>query len=214
MNWLDWVLLTVLLLSALNGFTRGLLRSVAGLAAVAFGFWLALRYYRLLGDYLDSGLGLGPVLTRYFTGCLGGAAGTPVAAPPSPGAFDALERLFVGGAQGLFQGVASSLAVSALDALAFLIVFIAGAGLLGAFAGAIPNLPLLGPLDRAGGFCFGLLRGFLLGALVYALVRFLAAPEVSYEGRALNDVLQRSFLGPSYEAALNYLWALISSARG
>lgn len=214
MNWLDWVLLTILLLSALNGFTRGLLRSVAGLAALVFGFWLALRYYRLLGDYLDVGLGLGPVLTRYFSGYLGGVTEASPGTPPSPDAFAPLESLLANTVQNLFQGVASSLAASVLDSLAFLIIFIAGAGLLGALAGAIPNLPLLGPLDRAGGFCFGLFRGFLLGVLLYAVVRFLAAPGVPYEGGALNDALQRSLLGPSYEAALNYLWALISPARG
>lgn len=213
MNWLDWALLIILLLSALNGFTRGLLRSVAGLAAVVFGFWLALRYYRLLGDYLDVGLGLGPLLTRYFAGYLGGVAEASLGGPPSSGAFTSLEHLLAGTVPHLFQGVAASLAASVLDALAFAVIFIAGTGLLGALAGAVPNLPLLGPLDRAGGFCFGLFRGFLLGVLFYAAVQFLAS-GAPYEGGALNDALQHSRLGPSYEAALHYLWALIAPARG
>jgi len=209
LNWLDWVLLIILLLSAFNGVTRGLLRSVAGLAAVFFGFWLALRYYRMLGDYLDAGLGLGPVLTRYFSGYLGEVTEASAGGSPPPGVFTPLENLVAGTMQNLFQGVASSLAASVLDALAFLIIFIAGAGLLGALASAVPNLPLLGPLDRAGGFCFGLVRGFLLGVLLCAALQFLAIPGGSGEGGALNDALQQSLLGPSYDAAFRYLWALV-----
>lgn len=212
MNWLDWVLVIILLWSALRGFIKGFVRSIAGLAVILFGFWMALRYYRLLGDYLEIELGWGPGLTRFISEHLDQAVQGALTAP-SAGTLSPLGNFFSSAVASLLQGLASFLAASALDALAFLVIFAVGVALLNMLVGAIPNLPLLAPLDRAGGFCFGLLRGFLVGILIFALVQFIAVPGAA-EGDALGEAVRKSVLAPSYEAAWDYLWALAVPALG
>jgi len=54
MNWLDITLLAIVLLTAVMGVVRGLVRQVIGLIAVVFGLILAGLYYRAAGDMFDT----------------------------------------------------------------------------------------------------------------------------------------------------------------
>ncbi len=50
MNWLDYLLLAILLISAIQSFRRGFSREIIGLAAMFFAFVLALWFYALAGS--------------------------------------------------------------------------------------------------------------------------------------------------------------------
>jgi membrane protein required for colicin V production len=52
MNWLDIVLLVILLVSVLDGVHKGFSREIIGLAAAMLGLLLATQFYRLAGDSL------------------------------------------------------------------------------------------------------------------------------------------------------------------
>lgn len=53
MNWLDLVVIALLVLGAFRGLRRGLIRSVLGLAGLVLGLVLASQLYRPLADYLE-----------------------------------------------------------------------------------------------------------------------------------------------------------------
>src|SRR5664279_3670383 len=57
MNWLDAVIIVVLILSLVNGFINGLVKEVASLAALILGIWGAIKFSTFtagkLYDYFD-----------------------------------------------------------------------------------------------------------------------------------------------------------------
>ncbi|HLW73604.1 MAG TPA: CvpA family protein [Gammaproteobacteria bacterium] len=58
MTWADYVILGIILASALIGLLRGFLREVASALIWVLGFWLAVRYARAVGDafrFIKSG---------------------------------------------------------------------------------------------------------------------------------------------------------------
>ncbi len=44
MNWLDWVIVGILALATLKGFSKGFVVEVVSLLAVVLGVWVALRF--------------------------------------------------------------------------------------------------------------------------------------------------------------------------
>lgn len=56
MNWLDWVLLILLLLAGLKGFQRGFVVELASLVALVLGIWAGVH----VSDRVAALLGIGP----------------------------------------------------------------------------------------------------------------------------------------------------------
>ncbi|MBO8127851.1 MAG: CvpA family protein [Peptococcaceae bacterium] len=228
MNWLDIVLLGILALSAFNGFMNGFFRSVTGLFSVGLGFTLALKIFRPVSDYFDYDLGWGDRLAEFLMTKLGAPQGTvagqststelaavnTTGAQPAgfPGVPDMLAALVKGQMTFWSDTTVRSLASSVLDVLSFLAIFILVAAITSAVFGTVPKLPLLAPLDKAGGFCFGLLRGFLYGLVIVAVVRFLGTTGIFFGPNFFSDALSNAVLAPSYVSFLNYLWSLIVPA--
>mgnify|MGYP003381739413 FL=1 len=56
MNWLDWLIIALLCLGALKGFSRGFIVEVAALAAMVLGIWAGIHF----SDRVVEMIGLGP----------------------------------------------------------------------------------------------------------------------------------------------------------
>jgi membrane protein required for colicin V production len=54
MNWLDWVLLAIIILTAVVGLVRGFVRQAIGLVAVVFGLVLAVVYYEQMAGVFNT----------------------------------------------------------------------------------------------------------------------------------------------------------------
>jgi len=54
MNWLDWVLLAIIILTAVVGLVRGFVRQAIGLVAVVCGLVLAVVYYEQLAGVFNT----------------------------------------------------------------------------------------------------------------------------------------------------------------
>lgn len=54
MNYIDIILLILLVLSAFNGFRRGFIEELAGLAAMILGIWAALRFSDLMASLITE----------------------------------------------------------------------------------------------------------------------------------------------------------------
>ncbi len=226
MNWVDYVLLAILALSAWGGLVQGFSRSALGVVAVGVGLFVAFKYYRPVGTYLDEQFDLGARLESFILGRA--ADGEPVAAPgvvpakePFPesaagldGFTGLLDQFLAGQVDGLGQAVTGVVAPAALSVVSFLIVFILTAWLGGRLLARIPHLPILGPVDRAGGFVFGLARGFFYGLIVLALVRVLSFSSALFGADTMATGLEGSQLAPAYFAFLRYIWALVLPFSG
>jgi membrane protein required for colicin V production len=54
MNYLDVVLGILLILSAINGFTKGFVEELAGLVALVLGIWAAIHFSDVVGQFLTD----------------------------------------------------------------------------------------------------------------------------------------------------------------
>ncbi len=52
MDWIDWVIVAVILLSALTGLLRGFVKEIMALTIWGMGLFLSYRYYELTTPYI------------------------------------------------------------------------------------------------------------------------------------------------------------------
>jgi len=193
LNWLDYAFLLVIALSALQGLRRGFVKSLTGLLGLGLGILVALRYYRLLGDWMDVYLGWGPrlaaFLERYF--------GLPGAIPleVSGGFFD------------LPAGQATTLMVAGgfLDVLAFVALVVGTAAVVHLAGRLLLTLggPVLAPADRLAGLGFGALRGVLVVLVLLVGLRLFALSGMVWGPNLLGQALKESSLAPAFGALLD-----------
>ncbi|MBE0466707.1 MAG: CvpA family protein [Candidatus Desulforudis sp.] len=222
MTWVDYLLLVVLALSAWSGLAQGFFRSALGVVVVGLGMFAAFKYFRPVGEYLDRGFDLGTKLETLISGWLGHGeqVDAPVGDPVPETAIDLegfsglLDQFLAGQLDGLGQAVTGALAPAALSVLSFLIVFILTVRLGGCLLSRVPYLPFLGPVDRAGGFVFGLARGFVYGLIVLVAVKFMSFSGVVFGSDLFTTGLDGSQLASAYFAFLHYIWALIMPLSG
>ncbi len=221
LNWVDYLLIVILAVTAWGGLMRGLVRSVLGLASLALGVVLALKYYAPFGQYVDERLGLTSALATYYVHKFPMSkpvAGFPVVTGgegewPLPASFEELISsfdLFLAGEVSVFgQGFPDTLATATVNAAAFLLVFLITAHIAGRLLSVVPRLPLLMPLDRAGGFCLGLAKGFVLGALAVGALKLASLSSVFMGPNVVSEGLVQSQVAPSYMRFIDYLWAFV-----
>lgn len=167
-NWLDWLLLLLLLVSAFRGYRRGAIREIGGLVAYIAGVLAAMAYAPKLAVYLVRAF---PLLTDRLAAWLVGtaaasrAAANPLLTSPLGNLFDL--GLPVGPLIG--QWLANGFMTVIAFVLIFLVVLALVRWLASLVSAAFHRTPL-GGIDRL----LGLLLGGFLGALFLGLALSLA----------------------------------------
>ena len=173
MNWLDWLIVVVLVFSAFQGLRRGLVLSVAKLAGVLLGFGMGITYYRDLAAYLNNQWQLddkimpltGKILEIFFPAQLTGGpafyAGS--AAPINP--YSMLNSYG--------EYLSSSFTAVIINAICFLtliIITVWVVNLAGLILNKIADLSFLGPLNHVGGLFFGGVKGIIVVMIILTLI--------------------------------------------
>jgi uncharacterized membrane protein required for colicin V production len=181
LNWLDLLIVAVLVFSAFQGFRCGLVSSVAKLAGLLVGFGVGITYNRDLAAYLNKQWGIedkimpltekvlrflfpvkeaaGPAYNAGGTVSPGGLA----AAQPSP-----YNMLYPYG-----ESLVSSFAATILNAICFLALILATVwivNLAGHLLTRIAKTSPLGPLNHIGGLIFGGFKGVIIVMILLALM--------------------------------------------
>lgn len=172
LNWLDWLLLVLLIIAAVRGYRRGAIREIGGLVAYIVSVMAAVIYAPRLAEYLVRAF---PVLTdRLASWLVGTAAGSKAAANPlltSP-----LGDLFdIGLPVGPLIG--EWLARGFMTVVAFIILLLVVAALarwLTSLVSSAFHRTPLGGIDRLLGFAVGGFIGALSLGLALSLVTFFA----------------------------------------
>ncbi|OPY58834.1 MAG: Colicin V production protein [Pelotomaculum sp. PtaU1.Bin035] len=184
MNWLDWLIVSILVISALQGLRYGLFVSVAKLLGVLAGLAVAHSYYRPLAGYLSAQWHLDdkllPMITPFFKFWLPVKNAVyqaipsenlmfvwngPAAAQNLPGALGPLSPIG--------NSFANVFAFGILEAIAFLsllLVTVWLVSIVGLIFTKIIDLSLLGPLNHLGGLLFGLTKGLLVVLIILTLI--------------------------------------------
>lgn len=181
MNWLDWLILAILIWSAWQGLRHGLLIGLANTAGLLIGLLVAYRYYQTLAEYLSVHWQAEELLL-------------PLARPlqnlwPSTGNLLPAEQL------------AQVISYTILQAGLFLALFIAVSWLInlaGRLLTSVADFALLGPFNRLGGVLLGFAKGVLIVLVILAVLAPFQQQNPFSEQPALNSGW--SFLqGKSFE---------------
>ncbi|MBS4008919.1 MAG: CvpA family protein [Clostridium sp.] len=145
-NWLDIVIIVILLFSAIMGWRRGLVRQFFDVAAVLAAYFVALRYGSQFIILLDSYLPFFRFLPAWINN-------------PTP-----------------FGFVLGDLLLRLLGfALLFFLVRLFFR-LLAGMAHSFFSLPVLGTVNALGGLGLGLLKGILFALILVAVVNLIGTP--------------------------------------
>ena len=173
MNWLDWLIVAVLVFSAFQGLRRGLVLSVAKLAGVLLGFGLGITYYRDLAAYLNNQWQLNdkmmPLIAKmiefFFPAKL--TAGPALFAGPAP----QINPYSMLNSYGEYlAGSFTAVIVNTICFLALVIITVWVVNLAGLILSKIADLSFLGPLNRVGGLFFGGVKGIIIVLIILTLI--------------------------------------------
>lgn len=164
MNWLDWLIVVIIVWSAWQGLRRGLLVSLARMAGLLAGLFVAYSQYRPLADYLSVRWNFENLLAPITKPLL--KLYQPVVDIVSP---------FSGSGNQLpaEQQITSLLTYSILEIISFLVLLVLTAVLVGSagrFLTDLIDFSFLSPLNSLGGLLFGFLKGVLIIVIAFALI--------------------------------------------
>ncbi len=207
MSWVDLVLIAVLAWAGWAGWAKGLISSAFGLVSLGLGLYFAGTYYDRLAVFLERRFGFKTHLQEHLAQSAAETESAPGFAADVVHESNEIEHLpqTLDFSEAMREGLAdlglSVLAPTALDVFSFLLILIVVTGLGGGVLAKFPRIPLIGLLDRFGGFLFGLAKGFLccLLLLIVAFVGGLWGSEWLASGlaesRSLNILLGLLYFG-------------------
>lgn len=160
LNILDYLIIAVLLLSALAGLRKGLVNVVGGLMGILIGLLAAFSFYRELAQYLENAFGINTLLAGFLRDKL-----------PLP-AFDRGLIEALGYAPGLADP-ASYLATTVLTALSFLLILLLGSKLVQIICQLLDSLfaqGILAGVNRSLGMGLLLLKNLVIIAILAGIL--------------------------------------------
>jgi len=216
LNWLDWFIIGILVLSALQGLRRGLLAGIAGLAGLLGGLVVAFTYYRLLAQYLSGHWSIEERIRTLIDGVLKHWLPAGNNMPPAMLPDTTVSTGIYAADQFSFSGdyLSGIIVTAVLELLCFLALLLATARIINLACMVltkIADIGFWGLFNRLGGLFFGAIRGVVLAALFLALVSFLQQPFLlpgGYPGspgtfQLPGKTLQDSMLLPYFRSLLD-----------
>jgi uncharacterized membrane protein required for colicin V production len=222
LNWLDLIILLVLLGGAWGGFRRGLILTAGGLLGFLGGIWLAGQYYHSAAQFLGIKLGMDNLFARVlapFTANIPTATSTiRLFTTGSSKGFPASLWMPVSNAQvGIYGStMARSLALAIVNVIAFLLIMLLVSWLVmmvASFLSRTVHLLMLGGVDRLGGVGLGLVTRVLELAVIIGLLTpivlglSVGIPEQGGLLRSFSQAWHSSLLIPLFNGTWNALVA-------
>lgn len=192
MNWLDWLIVVIIAVSAFQGLRRGLLASLAGLAGTLVGLYVAYTYYRPLAEYLITNWNVAekikPLVTQLFKIWAPSQGPIQTAVPPE-------KLISAGQLPNIGDYLANSFTTVVLDAFCFLALLLAttwAINLVGIILTKVAQFSLLGAPNHLGGLLFGTARGVVVVIIILALLTpFQSAASIPDSRPGTPGVTQR-----------------------
>ncbi|WP_031514317.1 CvpA family protein [Desulfofalx alkaliphila] len=186
MNWVDGVILIVLIYSTCRGLLSGLILSLTGLLSILLGLLVAVKNYQALADWLIVGWQFDEKLMQLFKPLLN--LYVP-AYHPDPASTALLNN-------GLGDTLLLTLSRGLLSIICFIILLIMtdlAVKLMGRLINKLLGWGLLSPINRLGGALFGVARGILVVLIIILILQPFQA-DILKESHVANiflDLLSR-----------------------
>lgn len=199
MNWLDWLIVMVILFSTLQGLRRGLLVGLAKITGLLAALFVAYTYYRPVANLMSERwqlenlvLSLVEPFLKYWQ---------PAAEMVSP--FAASEYL----TGNYLPRLVSYSILEALTFLGLLLITVWLVNAAGVFLTKIADVSFLGPLNHLGGLLFGFIKGVLLVVVIFTVVNLLPGGHPFTPGTSFptGNALANSVLLPYFKPLISII---------
>ncbi|MDA8443292.1 MAG: CvpA family protein [Peptococcaceae bacterium] len=229
MNFLDLVIVGLLLLGGLNGYRKGLIKSVVGIVSSFVSILVALATYKIITPMLHSKLGISKLVQKIVnhnsalpvTGVqplqgngLSQVAGNTSYLPQNLlSGFNSLFVNFMNSALGKTvhstqDAMVQYISIVVVSIIAFLIIFVLVNWALRALGTLITKAfdhTFLGSLNHSGGFIIGVAGSVLILSITFAF--FLPLVALYVNSSSVTGLIKHSILLPQ----LNQIYAFLTS---
>jgi len=166
LNWLDWLFIIIIGISAIKGLRSGFMAGVAGIAGLLGGIWAAVSFHGQLAAYLASQWGWDEKISGYLM---------------SLAQTNNVDSTFISPSD-VVSSIMPAISLSTgtvLDMVAFalivIIVYVFLGGTLKLLAGATSRT-IFSPFDKLAGGVLGLAKGILFASIILVIIFSLKIP--------------------------------------
>ncbi len=183
MNWLDLVLLLIVIFSTLTGLRNGLFIGLARIIGLILSITMAFMFYRTLSAYFDKqwecGSKIAKLIVNHFS---------------SSSLNDLINKIPYYQDQLVLDvnNIAYQLAIKLLDFFSFILILILVSlvvKMVMGFCSSAISYTFLSPLDSFGGFIFGFLRGVIVILVISLILEPELAREVNTSQTQVNFII-------------------------
>jgi uncharacterized membrane protein required for colicin V production len=215
MNWIDIVVLAILLVNVYLGWTKGFIRSLTNLISIIAGFIAAKLYYKEMFSFLNNQYDLFEKIKNGVTNLFSniewpqleiGTVSTNTLQIEGDSELinnllnkfvesDSFQNMITTNMSNVGDGFSTWLAENLLNVLSMLLVFVIvfiGVRIAGYLLSTIFKLPILNGVNKTSGFLFGLAKGAFL-SMLFVVLLVLIAPLLS--DLNLLATLEESMIG-------------------
>lgn len=200
MNWIDYLIIAILAFGVINGFRKGLLKSVFSIICLLASIMVAKTYYKTLTLFLVENTSLEEKITGFLSEK---AFVKNILMPPSgESAVFSVSNSFTG-------DLNAFVTVLIINALSVLIIFIAVRVLLGIAEGILGEaveIPGLKEVNSIGGAIVGLVKNLIIIMLIFTIITPISAIK-SFSG--VSGGIEASALAEyfyAYNFILGWIW--------
>jgi len=200
MNWIDYVIIAILLLGAFSGYRKGLLLSVSSIICLMISILVAKTYYKVVALFLVENTAIEEKITSYLTEK--GFIQSMLMSPPGESTVFSMSKTFGG-------DLNSFVTVLIINAISVVLIFLAARLLLGIAEGllaGVMSMPGLKEVNGIGGAAVGLVKNIIIIMLVFMII----TPASSLKPLSMiSEGLEASTLAKyfyTYNFILGWIW--------
>lgn len=157
MNWLDWIIVTVIIWSGLQGFWNGMVLSLTRFTGIIVGLATSTTYYKPLAEYLVLNWNLDGIFLPFLKKLIN------------------VQDLAQSELNNVNNSLTNPITYGILEVVSFLVLFVTISflfTLIGLLLTKIANVAFLGSLNKLGGLFFGVSKGLLMVVIILTLLLY------------------------------------------
>lgn len=201
MNWLDYVIIAILLLGTFSGIRKGLIKSVSNIVCIIVSIFVAKNYYKTVSVFLIQNTSIEEKIGKFLVDK--NFAKNLLPMPGQESAVFSVSRSFA-------SDMNSFLSVLIINAISVITIYLAVRfvlALLEGYLGTLAEVPGLREVNGLGGGIVGLVKSVIILMLIFTFitpvsaVKFFAPLGTGIE----SSVIAKYFY--SYNFILGWIWS-------
>lgn len=184
MNWIDYLIIFILIINIIRSIKLGLVRSIFGILRFLVSIYLAKIYYPVISKYIINT----PILYEGFEKIVGGV----------------LKIIFYGKIKEneslLYDMASKGLIKTGINIFSIFIIYLLvkwALGYLERFFSFLFKAPILKQFNKLGGFLFGLIRGLFI---IYIMFAIFASIQIIHPQGAISKGIESSLFSEYFKS--------------